>query len=84
MTYWSPTKQNPPGRISVYRFHDGGAINLPGGPGTLYLTPTAARRLARALNRVATSCQGESFAVSTIGTIHVAPDAAPGSRAKLS
>ncbi len=76
---WTPTKSNPPGVISAYRFHDGAALNLPGGP-TLYLTATAARRLARALNRVATSCQGESFGDSQIGTIHIAPDAAPGSR----
>ncbi len=77
---WTPQKSNPPGVISAYRFHDSAALNLPGGA-TLYLTATAARRLARALNRVAASCQGESFGDSKVGTIHIAPDAAPRSRA---
>lgn len=54
----------------VHRFRDRVAAYLGNGE-TVYMTPKEARQLARALNRVAKSCETESFGESTCGTIHI-------------
>lgn len=51
----------------VHRFRDHVAVYLGTGE-TVYLTPREARQFTRAINRVAKSCEGETFAESTCGT----------------
>ena len=53
--------------VQTHRFH--GAVALYVGRGeTVYLSPQNARCLARAINKVAKSCETESFQESTCGT----------------
>jgi len=54
----------------VYRFRDTVAVSLGNGE-TAYINPKHARKLARALNRVAKSCETERFTESTIGTLEI-------------
>lgn len=48
----------------VHRFRDAVALYIGTGE-TVYLTPREARQLTRAINRVAKSCEGETFAESS-------------------
>lgn len=48
----------------VHRFRDAVALHLGTGE-TVYLTPREARQVTRAINRVAKSCDSESFAESS-------------------
>ena len=53
--------------VQVHRFRS--AVALAAGKGeTIYLTPKDARRIARALNAAARSCDREPFHESTVGT----------------
>jgi hypothetical protein len=52
----------------VHRFRDSVAAYLGNGD-TTYLTPKEARKLARALNGAARSCEREGFAASTFATV---------------
>jgi hypothetical protein len=54
----------------VHRFRDKVAVYVGGGE-TVYLKPANARKLARALNAAARSCDKESFVDSTCGTVNV-------------
>lgn len=54
----------------VHRFRDRVAAYLGGGE-TFYMTPKEARRLARALNKAAKSCETESFVDSACGTFEM-------------
>jgi hypothetical protein len=54
----------------VHRFRDNVAAWLGTGE-TVYMSPQEAKRLAKALNKVAKSCQTENFSESTCGTISV-------------
>lgn len=54
----------------VHRFRDKVAVYVGGGE-TVYLAPKNARKLARALNAAARSCDRESFAESTCETVNV-------------
>ena len=54
----------------VYRFRDTVAVSLGNGE-TAYINPKHARKLARALNRAAKSCETERFTESTVGTFEV-------------
>ena len=54
----------------VHRFRDTVAVYVGGGE-TVYLAPQNARKLARALNAAARSCDRESFTESTCGTVNV-------------
>lgn len=51
----------------VHRFRDFVAVYVGTGE-TVYLTPCDARKLSRAINRAAKSCETESFGESTCGT----------------
>jgi hypothetical protein len=55
---------------SVHRFRDAVAVYVGTGP-TQYLTPKEARKLARAINTAARSCDSEAFKDSSVGTIHI-------------
>jgi hypothetical protein len=57
----------------VHRFRDKVAVYVGGGE-TVYLKPVNARKLARALNAAARSCDKESFVDSTCGTANVAEE----------
>ena len=54
----------------VHRFRDKVAVYVGGGE-TVYLAPANARKLARALNAVARSCDKESFADSPSLTVQI-------------
>jgi len=54
----------------VHRFRDAVAVSVGSGE-TVYMTPQQARKLARALNSTAKSCETERFIESTIGTFEV-------------
>ncbi len=54
-------------RAQVHRFRDYVAIYIGTGE-TVYLTPKQARQVSRALNKVAKSCDSETFSASTCGT----------------
>lgn len=49
----------------AYRFHDYAALSV--SPGTEYLTAKQARKIARALNRIARSIESEKFHLSPSG-----------------
>lgn len=69
--------KNPPGAMyHVYRFHELVAVSPPKGP-TIYLTPTAARQLARALNRRAWDVGAVAFTDSNLGTSTISTSAQP-------
>ena len=51
----------------VHRFRDSVAVHLGTGE-TVYLTPREARQFTRAINKVARSCDSESFAESAGNT----------------
>lgn len=53
----------------VHRFGDYVAVYI-GTGATVYLDAKQARALTRAINKVAKSCEAESFAESTCGTAH--------------
>ena len=53
--------------VQVHRFHNGVAVYVGGGQ-TVYLCPKDARKLSRAINKAAKSCETESFADSSCGT----------------
>ena len=55
--------------LSVYRFHDQIAINLP--TGTIYLTAETAKRLGLALARFRVDIRNCPFSQSPIGTIKI-------------
>lgn len=61
-----PNTRNPV-HAQVHRFRDRVAIYT-GTGATVYLTPKDARRLARAINTCARSCDREAFTESTCGT----------------
>ena len=54
----------------VHRFRDTVAVYVGGGE-TVYMSAKNARKLARALNAAARSCDQETFAESTCGTVNV-------------
>ena len=54
-------------RAQTHRFRDYVAVYIGTGE-TVYLTPKQARQLTRAINKVARSCDTESFSQSTCGT----------------
>jgi len=54
----------------VHRFRDKVAVYVGGGE-TVYLNPKNARKLARALNAAARSCDRESFADSAGLTVQI-------------
>jgi hypothetical protein len=56
----------------VHRFHDKVAVHVGGGE-TVYFTPKAARKLAKAMNAAARSCDRESFQDAPPLTVQV-PD----------
>lgn len=58
---------------SVHRFGDAVAVYVGDGQ-TTYLSPTQARRLARALNRCAWSIANEKFVESSFGTVSIAKE----------
>ena len=60
---------NRRGQVSaqVHRFHDYVALYIGTGE-TVYFKPADARKLSRAINKAAKSCETESFAESTCGT----------------
>jgi hypothetical protein len=51
----------------IHRFRDAVAVYIGTGE-TVYLRPADARKLSRAINRAAKSCESESFSQSTCGT----------------
>ena len=55
----------------VYRFGDNVALSIPGNGETLYIDGATARKLCRALERVAKSCASETFADKTVGTVEI-------------
>lgn len=63
--------QNPNRRskikAQVHRFRDHVAVYVGTGE-TVYIEPKQAKALAKALNKVARSCESEGFAESTAGT----------------
>jgi hypothetical protein len=54
----------------VHRFRDKVAVYVGGGQ-TVYFTPKEARKLARAINAAARSCERESFADSPSLTVNI-------------
>jgi len=60
---------NRRGQVSaqVHRFRDYVALYIGTGE-TVYFKPADARKLSRAINKAAKSCETESFAESTCGT----------------
>lgn len=54
----------------VHRFREKVAVYVGGGE-TVYMSAKNARKLARALNAAARSCERETFAESTCGTVNV-------------
>lgn len=54
----------------VHRFRDSVAVHIGGGD-TVYLSPKNARKLARAINAAARSCDCESFAESPPLTVEI-------------
>ncbi len=55
--------------LNIYRFRERAAVSGPGQ--TAYMTAEEARRMARALYKVARSIDDESFTESTVGTVDV-------------
>lgn len=53
---------------TVYRFRQAAAVYV---NGTRYMTAKDARKMARALNRVARSIESEKFAQSTCGSVEL-------------
>lgn len=53
--------------VQVHRFHNGVAVYVGDGQ-TVYLHPKDARKLSRAINKAARSCETEKFADSSCGT----------------
>ena len=53
--------------VQVHRFRDGVALYVGDGQ-TVYLHPKDARKLSRAINKAARSCETEKFADSSCGT----------------
>lgn len=62
-------------RASLHRFHHLAAVSVWGEPEaavpTMYLNAKQARKLARALYRIARSIENETFNSSTIKTINI-------------
>ena len=54
----------------VHRFREKVAVYVGGGE-TIYMSAKNARKLARALNAAARSCERETFAESTCGTVNI-------------
>jgi len=65
---------------TVYRFGDCVALS---GKATRYLTPRAARALARAIVAAARSCEREAFTESSVATVTVADYATSGESAEF-
>lgn len=57
----------------VHRFREKVAVYVGGGE-TAYLSAKNARKLARALNAAARSCERETFVDSTCGTVNVSEE----------
>jgi hypothetical protein len=57
-------------RASVHRFREDVAIYVGNGE-TVYIPAKEARKLARAINRAAKSCETETFAESSVGTLEI-------------
>ena len=53
--------------VQVHRFRNGVAVYVGGGQ-TVYLHPRDARKLSRAINKAAKSCETEEFTDSSCGT----------------